>query len=84
LEVAKSLERCKGEINFLKVFEVTKVLASVKKFRKSKFIILGESEKYFIIFHCVRSENNFLTFPIYSTPVLMSDLRLVLFDALLN
>ena len=44
LEVAKSLERCKGEINFLEVFEATKVLASFKKILKSKFIILRESE----------------------------------------
>jgi len=44
LEVAKSLERCKGEINFLEAFEATKVLVGFKKFLKSKFIILGESE----------------------------------------
>ena len=43
-EVAKGLERCKGEINFLEVFEATEVLVSFERFLKSKLRILGESE----------------------------------------
>jgi len=43
-KVEKSLKRCKGEINFLEVFEATTVLAFFKKCLKSRFIIFGKSE----------------------------------------
>jgi len=65
LEVAKNLKRYNGEINFLKVFEATKVLACFKKFLTSKFIILGESEITLYFSFVLEAKIIFLTFPIY-------------------